>query len=359
MKNHPFKSFVVYTAPLSLISQLVLEAHNAMADGDSPFDGKIEENVSRDPGNTVWRSAGFVTPINGREELLTEVQRGVYLLSVQHNERILPGKVRDEHLLKRVAEIEEREGRQVHRKEYAQLREEVEFSLLPRAFIRRTRVYVMFTMGKMFVFTGSAKRADDTLDVVRNAIDLKGVRPLDTVIAVEELFIKLVRDGSVEVDDIDANWLLKAGSAGVFHGPEKSVVRVKDCHLVDDEVQRLIDESYVPTQAQMKLVDCDDDSFGLTATMNDKYVFKGVQFDDTTMERQGSDEDAISAFFAFTLLVNRYYNQLVNTIVDLSGGLLKHEEKKPTEALVDAVVEAVSKHIVDDEEDWTDEDGEL
>ena len=126
MTTNPYKNFIPY-----------LVSSDAKTD-----DLDLDLHRSKEPSGGQWRSIGLINALPG-EGLLVDMDGGK-MMCVQFNERILPGKVRDEHLGKRVAKLEQMEGRKLSKKEYAQLREQVEFDLLPRAFVRRTNVPVIF-----------------------------------------------------------------------------------------------------------------------------------------------------------------------------------------------------------------------
>lgn len=326
MKNHPFKNFIAYTLGERVIPQLTLAARQQYEGFSCDFLEKLDELTSVDPGSQSWRSVGFVQPA-GAETLLYEVERGTYLLAVQHNERILPGKVRDEAVAKLVAEIEEREDRTVYRKEYAQLREEAEFTLLPRAFIRRTTVHVLFTDGFMFICTSSAKRADDTMVKIAELLgEGHGIRLVQTIVQPWELLNSVAHK---IVSDKDENFTLHAADAAALAGGDKRTIRIKDRDIYGEEVQDLLASGYEPTELRMGF---SDDEELLTFSLNDKFFFKRVQFDGTFLNNQEKPEDADAEMRSFTLLVARHYRDLVQIVTTLLGGIVKPAEKPKADA---------------------------
>lgn len=332
MKNHPYKNFVAFTVTPGFILDLA-EASDVI--NVEQFEEELQKYISRDPSATAWRSAGLVSPVTDSDALFHTVQHGTYLLAVQFNERILPGKVRDEHLRERIASVEEREGRKVYRKEYAQLRDEVEAQLLPKAFIRRSNVYVMFTgKNKMFVFTSSAKRSDETLAVLRDALpfDTAKCRLLDTVDTPDSLLRSVAEDNIPHPDSSSVRF--EADDAAVLHGSEKRTIRVKDRDIYGDEVQELIASGYTPSELRMTYGE-DGAAEGdrlLTFTLNDKLFFKRIQFTEFAMESASEaqdEDDARSIFNAFTMLVSHYYSALVNDVIHTLGGLEVVKDKTP------------------------------
>ncbi len=154
MATNPFKAFHAF------------QVSDVPTPDDSLF--KFEE---KDPSAGMWRTIGLINPTDDDSEYYEDIGNGIILWAVRFNERILPGKVRDEHLAKAVVKLQAMTGTVVTKQEYAQLRDQVEFDLLPKAFIRRSTVYVAFydrdDKTFMLVFTSSAKRSDDVVGLMR------------------------------------------------------------------------------------------------------------------------------------------------------------------------------------------------
>jgi recombination associated protein RdgC len=337
MKNHPYKNFVAYTVTPGFI----IDLGNVSRNRGEEFEEELLKHVSLDPSPQAWRSIGLVCPVDEGVFFHTVVP-GTFLLAVQFNERILPGKVRDEHLLKRIASIEEREDRKLSRKEYAQLRDDVEHELLPKAFIRRSIVYVMFTgKNKLFVFTSSAKRADEVISLLSHVLpwDMAKCRLIDT----EDDPASLLRTVAIaaRLRDLDDSIVFEADDAAVLHGTEKRTIRIKDRDIYGDEVQKLIKSGYEPSELRMTYGEeapDDEEDRVLVFTLNTKLVFKRVQFTDFTMESHNDaqdDGDERYAFCSFSMLVANRYSALVNDVIEQLGGLHVPKPAKLEEALVD------------------------
>ena len=84
---------------------------------------------------------GWVSPLGKEGEMLTHVQGDYIMLCAQKQERILPTSVVNEATDEKVAELEERQGRKIYRKEKRQIKDDVFVSLLPRAFTRNQQTY--------------------------------------------------------------------------------------------------------------------------------------------------------------------------------------------------------------------------
>lgn len=145
--------------------------------------GGIEERLAerrfRPCGPLETASFGWVAPLGERAEALTHSGNGCLLVSARRQERLLPSAVVAEVLDERVAEIEDREARDVGRAERRRLREEILVDLLPRAFTRsrQVRVYVDGVAGLLVVDAASDKAAEELVSLLRETLGTLRARP--------------------------------------------------------------------------------------------------------------------------------------------------------------------------------------
>ena len=281
----------------------------------------IEDHEVTDPTAGDWRRVGLCEPIKG-EGFIVDLQGAGKLMAVQFNERILPGKVRDEQVAKEVAKVEKRDGRKISKKEFAQLREQVEFDLLPRAFIRRTVVPIFFVtqdLGKQFmlVCTSSAKRADDCVAVMLGAYpDLQPTHV--TVEAGVALRLKtLAIDGVLFDEDTEQETGFFSHDSIALKGNEKKVIRVKDKPIDDSDVQDLIKlaEYAVVEMGVGYSSKAQSDDLELTFIVNDHLIFKRIALPGikTTMLKED--------LFGYTVLCVQTYRQMLVRFIRAFGGL--------------------------------------
>lgn len=256
MSTSPFKAFIPYMT------------------GTVRLDSDLEPLAAKDPSGSSWRSMGFVPPIPGEDQLIVSTDVGK-MLCVQINERILPGKVRDEELKKRLSKLEAQEGRKPSKKEYAELRDQTEFDLLPRAFVRRSNVYVAFVKGPvpmghttMLVFTSSQKKADDIVTLLLMALG-ENLKPQQFETAES---MPSVLTGAV-VGDYDTAGQWEPGRSAVLKGSAKRTVRVKDADIADSRIVALIKDGYAIHEMSIEHGDEQQHSF----VVNDNLCFKRVE----------------------------------------------------------------------------------
>jgi recombination associated protein RdgC len=105
---------------------------------------------------------------------------GYLMICAKRQDKLLPAAVINEELEQKAMEIEAREARQLPRKERRALRDEVYFSLLPKAFVRSSLQYAYISPRDqlLIVDAASAKRAEDLLQDLRDTLGSLSVIPL-------------------------------------------------------------------------------------------------------------------------------------------------------------------------------------
>lgn len=123
-------------------------------------------------GKEQKESTGWVSPFGRDNPQLIHVADGYLLLTLAHQERLLPASVIREELDVRVAEIEEKEQRKVAKREKQDLRDEVEFSLLPKAFTRTRQMDAWLDQrhGWMVINTASSMQGERLTHQLRSVL---------------------------------------------------------------------------------------------------------------------------------------------------------------------------------------------
>ena len=306
MSTNPYKSFIPFIINFA----------------KGPDDMSEIACVASDPSGGQWSACGIVQPFKGEEPYVIDLQGAGRLMVVQFNERILPGKVRDEVLTKKVEKLQSEIGRSVSKKEYAQLRDEVEFDLLPKAFIRRSRVPVLFTkLGRddraMLICTSSQRRADECLGVLTAFFGDKW----------QATRLQCTNDGRRVLSDLAAGGRFRleesnfdSGMNAVLKGEEKRTIRIKDKDVADADVQQFLAEGY--TAAELGVTYCYDpiDDESVTCTITEQLVFKGVTLPGVKINETKGDR------FGTAVLIVQTYKRMLEDFVVMSGGMVKAEE---------------------------------
>jgi recombination associated protein RdgC len=132
----------------------------------------LEEHRLRPCGPIEPATRGFVSPFGRDSDELTHQIGAFTLVSIGGENRLLPSVVVNEELGARLAKISAKTGRRVGAKERKQLKEEVISTLLPRAFIRPSRLsaYLDAEHGWLVIDTAGRKAAEEAVDQFRTAM---------------------------------------------------------------------------------------------------------------------------------------------------------------------------------------------
>ncbi len=147
------------------------------------LDEKLSTKLFAPCGGEQRESSGWVPPLGRDADSLVHSGGGHILLTMAHQERILPSSVIKDELDERVAAIQERDARKVGSKEKKDLREQIEFELLPRAFTRTRKLDAWIDPHRQWLvintssptqaerFTGQLRKTIDSLPVVTPETD--------------------------------------------------------------------------------------------------------------------------------------------------------------------------------------------
>lgn len=307
MKKNPFKAFIPWRMKVEDSTPMKVAKHLRANEMDIS-----EYLLSSDPTGGSWGSVGLVAAHEGN--LVHDLDGAGYLINVQFNDRVLPAKVRDEHLQTKLNSLYEQTGRRAGKKEYAQLRDEVEFEQLPKSHIRRTNVYVLVTSDHFFVFTSSAKKANDAMAVVLsmfNEVKTATVWQANYANSVSGWLTTTAKEGGITGFWLGDNAVLKK---------EKECVRFKGVDLGGTDVDHLLKDEFTVTEMSLIHMSIDDEE-RLTFTLNEKGVFKAIALaDDIAAEGTDKTEDGQVALHSLAWLVSREYRDLLNDITTELGG---------------------------------------
>ena len=157
------------------------------------LDTRLAEHVLKPVGGLELFSRGFVSPFgralrqaqDEREEALSHRIGDAIWLTVGGEDKLLPAAVVNDLLQKKLAELEEKEGRRLGSRARKRLKEDLVHELLPRAFVRPTRTDAMLDLehGLCIVDASSRKAAEAVVSEIRNALGSFPALPLNAEVA--------------------------------------------------------------------------------------------------------------------------------------------------------------------------------
>ena len=243
-------------------------------------------------------SYGFVAPFGKEHDApLVHVSQDFRLVATRKEERMLPSRVVKDAVNEKVEEIEVQQMRKVYKKEKDQIKDEIIQTLLPRAFIRKSRTFATIApeQGLILVNTASAKKAEELLSCLREAVGALPIRPVATKIAPSATLTEWVKAQEAPADFylLDECELRDAGEEG-------GLVRCKKQDLTSDEIQQHLAAGKQVTQLSLAWQD------KLSFVLDDKLTIKRLRFEDILQEQADQDDgdDAAVQFDAsFTLMM--------------------------------------------------------
>lgn len=270
---------------------------------DIPFDAEALETAllakpARSCASQELSTYGFIAPFGkGDDAPLVHVSGDFLLIAARKEERILPGSVVRDALKDKVDEIEAEQMRKVYKKERDQLKDEIIQTFLPRAFIRKSATFAAIApkQGLILVDSASAKRAEDLLSTLREAIGSLPVRPLTVKIAPSATLTDWVKTQQAAADFhvLDECELRDTHEDG-------GVVRCKRQDLTSDEIQLHMTAGKQVTQLSLAWQD------KLSFVLDDKLVVKRLRFEDLLQdqaEQDGGDDTLGQQDASFTLMM--------------------------------------------------------
>lgn len=149
----------------------------------------MAECAARPVGATELQSQGWTPPFGrGHEALFHQVRTGSgagIWITLGGERRILPPSVVNEAAAKRIAEIEDQEGRRLGGRARKRVKEDVVAELLPRALVRPSRLnaYLDLARGFIAVDTSSRKAAENLVSELRHTLGSFPALPLNAEVS--------------------------------------------------------------------------------------------------------------------------------------------------------------------------------
>ncbi|NKI17405.1 recombination-associated protein RdgC [Spongiibacter sp. KMU-166] len=157
----------------------------------------LERLAFKPCGKQEQASSGFVTPHGFYDKLAGHSPDGsLTLLCLQTEEKLLPPAVVNRAVEDKVAQIKRSEDRIVGRKERQDIKEDIVFELLPRAFTTIRRTYAIIDHNAHLILVdGSAKAAEALTATLREALGSLAAEFITTPLAPSQAMTSWLKEG--------------------------------------------------------------------------------------------------------------------------------------------------------------------
>jgi recombination associated protein RdgC len=256
------------------------------------LDAGLAECALKPVGPLELSSRGFVSPFGrseaGRDgETLSHRIGDAIWLSAGSEDKLLPGAVVNDLLQKKLADIEEKEGRKLGGRARKRLKEDLVHELLPRAFVRPGRTDAMLDLecGYIAIDTSSRKNAEAVVSDVRRALGSFPALPLNAEIAPRS-----VLTGWIAGDPLPEGLSLGDECELRDPGEQGAVVKCQRQELQADEIAKHLESGKQVTRLALTL----DDHVGFV--LGEDLTVRKLKFLDGAVDQlESTDRDDLRA----------------------------------------------------------------
>jgi recombination associated protein RdgC len=253
----------------------------------SDLDTHLAECALKPVGPMELSSRGFVSPFGHHGEALSHAIEDALWITVGGEDKLLPGAVVNDLLQKKLAAIEEKEGRKPGGRTRKRIKDELVTELLPRAFVRpvRTDALIDTTLGVIAIDSSSRKSGESVVSEVRRALGSFPALPLNAEVAP-----RAILTGWLAGDPLPDG--LSLGDECELRDPADSgaVVKIQRMELVGDEIAKHLEAGKQCTRLALTL----DDHLSFVIG-EDLVVRKFKLLDGAVDQLESTDRDDIAA----------------------------------------------------------------
>lgn len=253
----------------------------------SELDTHLAEVKLKPVGPMDMSSRGFVSPFGRDAEALSHRIDDAIWLTVGGEDKLLPAAVVNDLLAKKLADIEEKEGRKLGGRARKQLKEDLVHELLPRAFVRPTRTDAMLDLehGLCVVDTSSRKNAETVVSEIRHALGSFPALPLNAEVAPRSVLTGWIA-GERLPDGLSLGEECEMKDAAE-HG---AIVKCQHQELLGDEIAKHLEAGKQVTRLALTLDD------HVSFVLGEDLVIRKLKFLDGAVDQlEGTEREDIRA----------------------------------------------------------------
>ncbi|MBS6008397.1 MAG: recombination-associated protein RdgC [Haemophilus parahaemolyticus] len=255
---------------------------------------------------------GWSQPLASSDQLFFSQSKQFLLVSHQEN-KLLPANVVKQETEKRIVELEEKEARKLKKTEKQAVKDQVISILLPRAFSKHQFIAIWLDLDAQLIYvnTGSSKRAEDTLALLRKTLGSLPVVPISFVIPPYKAMTDWVAKGYTPA------WLNLLEEAELKSFESGSIIRCKNQLLESEEITPHLQAGKFVTKIAI------DWENHFSCVLNEEAVISRLKFADEIHEKNDDilKEDIAQRFDADFLLMTEELKHFTQKIIKEFGGI--------------------------------------
>lgn len=285
---------------------------------------KLSAAAFRPCGSQEQSSYGWSKPLGDAGSEYLHAANGYVMLCARQQEKVLPAAVVNEVLDEKVREIQDRDGRKPGRKERSDLKDEITFDLLPRAFSRSRKLfaYIDIEAGLLCVDSASHKKAEDLLALLRETLGSLPVIPLKAKNTAQHSLTQWVSGAAPAGFEVGGECELRDSA------DETAVIRAKNQDLSSEQIQGHLKSGMFVSKLAMSWAG------GIDFLVDDQLVLKRLAFGDLIRERADDihADTVAEQFDADFSIMTGEFAKFIPAVLDAFGG----EDQAEPEALLSA-----------------------
>jgi recombination associated protein RdgC len=218
---------------------------------------------------------GFFPPLGAQGADFVHATNGYVMVCAKKQEKLLPGGVIKEQLEEKIQAINTAESRPVGRKERDTLKDEIIFSLLPKAFTRSSLdyAYIATQDNLIVVNASSAKRAEDLLSKLREALGSLRCLPIQPKNIPTQVMTHWLRESKAPHQfELGDEVVLEAAKDG-------RVIRAKRQDLTASEILNHLESGMHVSKIALTWKEA------IHCTVDDCLAVKGLKFEDSISDK--------------------------------------------------------------------------
>ncbi|MDR7133098.1 recombination associated protein RdgC [Lysobacter niastensis] len=216
------------------------------------LDTGLDECQLKPVGPLELSSRGFISPFGRDADGMSHNRGDATWLAVGGEDKILPGSVVNDMLAKKLAVIEQKEGRKPGGRTRKRIKDELITDLLPRAFVKPSRTDALIDLGHgvVVVDTSSRKTGENVVSEIRRALGSFPALPLNAEVAPRSILT-----GWVAGEPLPEG--LSLGDECELRDPidQGAVVKVQRMELQSDEITKHLESGKQVTRLALNLDD--------------------------------------------------------------------------------------------------------